>query len=191
MTIDLINQDVGNSVLFYGKESDTNFVMKQIYEKMKQNDKFLCSWHNAELIKTPIDFFDPILKSKYGEEYNSFREEEWFKKGMGELIGRNIDSSKINHQKLPLIFIEGIENLFFNMDYYLTELDRINFNPNDETLKTKYGNFGNTLRKGLFTPHNGIIYGSVKDKNSKEYNYTLGNYDYLFYVDNFMKFQLE
>jgi len=117
-----------NHVLLYGKHEDTLAVLQGIYKKAKRNKTFLCSWHDASKIINPMDFFEPILKLKYGKKYEALKEKDWFKElvvkntmdgvfKLTEFCGKEKDSKFPNARKLPIFFINGIEDLFFKFDY--------------------------------------------------------------------------
>ena len=117
-----------NHVLLYGKHEDTLAVLQGIYKKAKKDKTFLCSWHDSSKIIKPMDFFEPILKLKYEKKYNELKEKDWFKElvakntmdgvfRLTEFCGKEKNSKFRNARKLPIFFIDGIENLFFKFDY--------------------------------------------------------------------------
>ncbi len=188
-----------NHVLLYGKPERTLPVLQGVYERAKKREEFLCSWHDASKITQPMDFFEPILRLKYGSEYESLREKSWFKElavrdnkdgvfQLARFCGREKDSKNPHLRKLPLIFIKGIEELFFTMDYgHLDEEGRKKlmnyFTPFTELPLPK--GFGDCLRGYLHQTGNGICYGSVMNTKRMEVAATLLNYQYLFYGENF------
>jgi|GEM_PF-6141684 len=188
--------------LLYGKPDQTLEVLKEIYQRIKAKNEFLCTWHDASAITKPMDFFEPILRLKYGEEYNSLKEKSWFKdyvardemSGVFQLArfcGKDEDPDRPNTRKMPVIFIDGIEELFFKMDY-----GHLNKKDLKRVLNGKYMNrplsrgFGNCLRGHLHQAGTGIFYGRVRDDKGMQYQTTLGNYDYLFYRGNFREFEV-
>jgi hypothetical protein len=179
-----------NSVLLYGKPELTSHVLKTIYEIAREKPEFLCSFHDASQITNPMEFYEPILRLKYGDEYDLLKEEKWFKTMISKHEGRGVfelaalcrketKSKNPNHRKLPVIFIDGIEQLFFNMDY-----DINNTNDWDK-------GFGNNLRGELHQENSAVFYGTVRNANGIEFAKTLGRYDYLFYAENFMQYPVE
>ncbi len=168
--------------------------------QQKREKNVLCSWHDASAIAQPMDFFEPILQLKYGNEYDSLKEHSWFKKlleskeGSGifqlaGLCGREEGSANPNARRLPVIFIDGIEELFFKMDYsHLDEEGRKKLLTGDLMKVPGDKGFGNCLREYLNQnlAAKGLFCGSVKNTGGIEYRATLGNYHYLFYCGNFM-----
>jgi hypothetical protein len=161
---------------------------KQVFSRVQLEGRYLCTWHDASLIRTPLDFFEPVLKLKYGSQY------ETLKRQLEDLRRRNIfelarfcgSDSEFHDGKMPLIFIDRIEELFFNLDY----------GPLDDRVKQKLLNsdfleqpisqgFGNALRAHLHQEQRGLFFGIVRNTESFEFLATLGNYHYLFYEENF------
>ncbi len=188
-----------NNVLLYGKPEDTLSVLSGVYERATKKEEFLCSWHDASTITCPMDFFEPVLQLKYGDEYNLLREKLWFKDlvarsdrsgvfQLAGLCGREKASKNPNPQRLPLFFIDGIEELFFKIDYgHLEEESRKNVLTGDfmdQQLLPR--GFGDCLRGYLHQTGNGIFYGTVRDSRGIKFQATLGNHYYLFYNENFM-----
>lgn len=182
-----------NSVLFYGESELTGRLLNQVYSMAKEKENLLCSFHDASLIKQPMDFFEQILQLKYGDKYENLKEKDWFKKItekedldisdfhiLAGLCARERKSDNPNYRKLPVIFIDGIEELFFNMDYG-------HFNKKElEQIFTQWDKgFGTALRSGLHQTLDGVFYGSVRKTDGIEYAETLGRYHYLFYAGNF------
>ena len=185
-----------NHVLLYGKHEDTFAVLQGIYERAKKDKTFLCSWHDASKIINPMDFFEPILRLKYEKGYEVLKEKDWFKEliekntmdgifKLTEFCGKEKNSKFQNARKLPIFFIDGIEDLFFKFDYsHLDEEGRkklLSINFLEQPLPK---GFGNHLRN-LHQSGKGIFYGLVKNTESLEFKSTLGNYNYLFYNENF------
>ena len=190
-------QNGGGSVLFYGTPEDTLAVLREIYERAKKNEEFLCSWHDASKINQAMDFFEPILQLKYGVEYNSFKKGYSFKylasrkdmDGVFQLAsfcGQEKDSKNPNARRLPIFFIDGIEELLFKIDYgHLTWADKLKLldkNPYERPLSK---GFGKCLRGHLHQTTKGIFYGTVKTEEGIQYMATLGNVHYQFYAGNF------
>lgn len=190
-----------DSVLLYGEPQNTSAVLKGVYSAAKNNHSFLCSWHDGAKIAQPMDFFGPILKLKYREEYGAIKEKKWFKDltakdstnvfALASLCAQEKGSADVQKAKTPLIFIDGIEDLFFNMDF--GHLDKKEakkiFGLNFLDQPTPKG-FGNNLRAHLHQSGLGIFYGSVLNPKSMQCNATLNNYHYLFYSENFRAFTL-
>jgi hypothetical protein len=194
--------DKKESVLFYGKRENTLALMKGIYDIVKLKEEYLCSWHDASTIIHQLDLFEPILKLKYGNEYTLMKETSSFKKlydkknakeflNMGdvsrlvELCGQEIHSDDSNKRKLPVIFIDGIDELFFKMDYaHLDEAGLEKLFTGNYLERPHHKGFGNCLRD-LHQYGTAIFYGIVKDKDSVAYRATLGDSRYLFYAENF------
>lgn len=194
---DLFNRGQ-NHILLYGEKERTLAVLRGVYEKAKERDDFRCSFHDASAISDPMDFFEPVLSLKYGPEYQSLKEEPWFKEllhnlehdGFGALadLCKREDKSIISAaRKLPVIFIDGIEELFFNMDYdHLDEKGRHQLLTGGFMDQPLSRGFGNALRSCLHQTGQGIIYGTVRNTDGIKCAATLENYHYLFYKENFM-----
>lgn len=192
-----------NHLLLYGKPEDTLSVLKSVYERATKRGEFLCSWHDASTITCPMNFFEPVLQLKYGEEYNLLREKLWFKDlvarndrsgvfQLAGLCGREKASKNPNARRLPLFFIDGIEELFFKLDYgHLDEESRKNVLSGDfmDQHFLPRG-FGDCLRSHLHQTGTGIFYGTVRNSGGIQFQATLGNYYYLFYDENFMNHTL-
>src|SRR3989339_534970 len=141
-------------------------------------------------------FLEPILKLKYEKKYNELKEKDWFKElvakntmdgvfRLTEFCGKEKNSKFRNARKLPIFFIDGIENLFFKFDYsHLDEEGRKKLLSIDFWEQPLPKGFGNHLRN-LHQFREGIFYGLVKNTESLEFKSTLGNYNYLFYNGNF------
>ncbi len=180
-----------NSVLLYGKPEHTLAILTGVYERAKKKEEFLCSWHDASKITKPMDFFEPILRLKYGDGYESLREEEFFKRLVGRdghifqlarTCGRDESSESQNAQRLPVIFIDGVEELFFNMDYWHLSLEEINKVITSHLIEQPLPKgFGDCLRAHLHHTQRAIFYGTVRNEEGIQFKTTLGNYDYLFY----------
>lgn len=190
-----------NHVLLYGKPEETLVVLKGVFDRAKENEEFLCSWHDASKIAQPMDFFEPILRLKYGGDFDtrikdlvSPAQKQTAKNKIpkevmycAELCAREKNAKNRNARKLPIIFIDGIDELFFKMDYcHLDETGikkLLNRNFFEQPLPR---GFGNCLRARLHQTNNGIFYGAVWDYKSIQYRATLGNYHYTFFALNFM-----
>lgn len=188
--------DARNSVLFYGEPKLTKRILDKVYSLAKEKKELLCSFHDASLIKHPLDFFEPVLRLKYGDEYESLIKQSWFKDLMASndgrgifqlagLCGREENSENPNARRLPVFFIDGIEELFFNMDYGHIDKEEI-----EQILNSWDKGFGTALRSNLHQTHNGVVYGRVRNLDGIEYGATLGSYHYLFYAGNFRPFTL-
>jgi hypothetical protein len=206
-----------NHPLIYGNQEDSLEILERLYDLCNNREEFLCTMHDASKINTALDFFKPILKTKYGEEYKKyFEEENWFREiiknpnskdifELSEYCGMEKTSENLNHRKLPLIFIKGMEELLFKIEFAHSsprEIERlelmININPNAMSTKNymairdakyigipKTKGFGNHLRGHLHQFHKGIFLGTVKNEHGVEFKSTLGNYHYAFYEHNF------
>lgn len=189
-----------NSVLLYGEQKDTLKVMQDVYKKASNRGDILCSWHESSEIKKPMDFFEPILKLKYRERYNEMKKEKFFIEIVEEndlsCLAEMCQKGKgykgdSNKDKLPIFFINGIEELFFNMDYgHLDrkELER-RINTFDESLPFCQ-KFSSSLREQLHQTGKGVFYGIIKSTDSLDYRCTMAEYHYLFYADNFKPVRL-
>ncbi len=193
-----------DSVLIYGEPQDASAVLKGVYDVAKNSPQFLCSWHDAKKITTPFDFFEPILKLKYEAQYDALKEKKWFKDmaakdspnrfEFASLCAQEPNLKDLKDEKkrrMPLIFIDGIEELFFNMDFgHLDEKEIEKIFSIDFLEQPVAAGFGNNLRAHLHQSGLGIFYGSVLDPAGRKYNATLNNYHYLFYAHNFRQHTL-
>jgi len=170
------------SVLLFGNSEDTLKVLKKAYEELSKNNEFLCSYIQASEVKEPLDFFTPILKLKFGENYRDriksfFELHSKYPDRIGifhltDYCGQESEGKTENERKLPIIFVEGIEELLFKLDF-----------PNG--LNKREEGIGNSLRGGLHQTKKAIFCGNVKNDKSIAYKSTLGNYGYMFYEGNF------
>ena len=188
----------GNSLLFYGKPAETVAVMQEIYTFAKDTHSLSCSWHDASRIQHPLDFFDPILQLKYGSQYQRLDQfnqlKDLFSRNdktmpdisiLAELCQQEKQSPHLNAQKLPVIFVDGMEELLFRMDYaHLDAPEQKAFSKGVMEQPSPKG-FGNCLRANLHQTKRGVFCGTVKNPDSLQYQATLGNYNYLFYAENF------
>ncbi len=195
-----------NHVLFYGKRNPVLTLMKGVYTNAMTQENFLCSWHDATNINNQLDFFEPILKLKYDDDYTKIKNESEFlklyaKKDAGKLLdpedvtnlvnlcGQEKKSVISNARKLPVIFMDGIEELFFKMDFNLNKKDTTQLLSGRYMQGPSSNGFGNSLRN-LHQLGTGIFYGIVRNKDSLAFKATLGNYHYLFNGENFQKYYL-
>lgn len=188
-----------NSVLLYGRPDYALTILKDVYGRAKARDEFLCTWHDASAITKPMDFFEPILRLKYGDHYESLSENNWFKDSvsrndksgvfqLASLCGRENNTQDPNHRRTPVIFIDGIEELFFKMDFgHLNEdeVTKVMIAGSWERRPLPKG-FGDCLRGYLHQTRDGIFYGAARNYESPQFQATLGNPGYLFYALNFM-----
>jgi hypothetical protein len=206
-----------NHPLIYGNQEDSLEILEKLYSLCNNREEFLCTMHDAQKINNALDFFQPILKEKYGEEYKKyFKEEDWFKeiirnpnsKDVFSLVGfcgMEKISENLNHRKLPLIFIKGMEEFLFKIEFANSspkEIERLesilNINPDAMSTKDyiatrdahyigvpKTRGFGNHLRGNLHQSQKGIFIGTVKNEHGVEFKSTLGNCHYAFYEHNF------
>ncbi|MGV8087059.1 MAG: hypothetical protein ACP5N1_05510 [Candidatus Woesearchaeota archaeon] len=199
--------DIGNHPLIYGDKDHATSLLKGIYDKLNLSERFSCTYHDASNINHPLDFFDPILKLKYGSHYDRLRKDSEMIKiyknrddleisvnsisHLTHIVGEIRYFAKIPLKKKPLIFIDGIEELFFKMDYgHLNEKERgklFNVNFMDRPMNN---GFGDSLRI-LHQLGSASFCGVVRDTESIEFKATLGNYHYLFYSGNFMNYLVD
>ena len=87
------------------------------------------------------------------------------------------------------MFIDGIENLFFKMDYGHIDKEKQKKIPSSSIFDNSFRSkgFGDALRGRLHQEKKAVFYGIVRNPHSLSYECTLGDYHYLFYSDNFMK----
>ncbi len=191
--------DEKNSILLYGKPEKTLEVLKEFYNIISKRKEFLCSYYDASEIQNPLDFFVPILKLKYGDDYETEIKphieglsQDKNKRGildLAEICGQNLGSKILNERKFPIILINGIEELLFKLDFsHLKKSDYLKIPIAGSVISQE---FGDSLRKSIFGTKKGVFCGSVKDCESMEYRDTLGNYNYLFYSENFGTLQIE
>lgn len=220
--------------LFMGNKDKSLVVLKELYNRASQNSEYLCTFHDASKIKSAKDFFVPILKEKYGEEYNTFifgasgktvenvldeyDSPDFYNLNKGELfsskditniissIARNHSGKHENDKRFPLIFIDGIEELFFNLDYgNHADFLKLNFkdfsdgnrdSPElDKMFKILRSQKYTPIMRSLwnqFTEGDGArIHGVIRKYDGLESVCTLRNYDYLFYEGNFCPVQVD
>lgn len=186
-----------NHTLFYGKPKHTLEVLRKIYDFAGKRENLRCSWHDASKIKQPMDFFEPVLRLKYGEYYEQLAAHDWFKdyasriekSGVFQLASLCAQEDVSEHPtatKMPIFFIDGIEKLFFNMDYRNLDKQKLRM----VMTKASYDQplprgFGDCLRGYLHQTGKGIFFGSVRDTESIEFKTTMLNMGYLFYCGNF------
>lgn len=182
----------GKSFLLFGKPELTSAILRETYNKAKEKG-FLCSFHEASKISESMDFFEEILKMKYGKEYNSIKKEypfeQLYNKFKNDRMGLNglaseLCSIGIEKNNPLVIFIDGIDKLFFNMDY--SHLSEAKIKKLSKTHSYRPGQlFGNNLRSKFLQVEKGIIYGTVKNPKGIEYLTTLGTPGYACYNGNF------
>lgn len=185
-----------NHVILFGEYQRALILFRKIYERVQQRREFLCSWHDASRISQPMDFFEPVLRLKYGPKYDAMKKESWFKSMVQDNVfqlagfcGRENDSKDPNAQRLPVFFIDGLEELLFRMDFgYLGDNGgKSNFDFKDQPLSR---GFGDCLRGRLHQTNRAIFYGLVRNMESIDYRATLGNNNYMFYEKNFRTYYL-
>lgn len=164
-----------NSTIYFGRRKNTLELLKSIFSKLEESEEHNCTFHDARKIKTFDDFVDPIIEKKYGKE-----ELQRIKKEYSYLTERDPyiffswtkpeekNEKFPNIHKTPVIFIHGIEKLFYKFDK-----------------GDLFGRFGAVLRSTLHQTNMGVFCGTVFDPASRAYQETLGRYHYLFYLDNF------
>jgi hypothetical protein len=176
-----------NAVLLLGDPTRTFGVLKEAYSIMGARHEFLCSLHESSEIDSLGEFLNPILKMKYGEKYSSVKASVYSAQILNpeirempyliEMCGKSLEGKTENERKLPIIFIEGIEELFFKLDFPSgpSKLDR---------------GFGNCLRS-LWSARKANFCGTIKSKDSPAFLSTMENYDYLFYRRNFREIDVK
>lgn len=194
----LLSREYEDSMLFYGHPEQTTEVLQGIYSTMKKSERFRCTYHHASKIKRLMDFYEPILRLKYGDKYENIIEEEHIRKirdrnnprellVLTQFCAQEPRATEPQHRKMPLLLIEGIEELFFEREYgYLSEEEKQKLvNQRDLFEGTRSLGLGNSLRAYLHQSKRGIIFGTVKDENSIQYRITFGDYSYAFFQGNF------
>lgn len=187
-----------NHTLIYGNTENSFEILNKLYSLANKRKEFLCTMHDASEINTAFDFFKPILKAKYKKKYKKYLEEkEWFQEtikdpnsrevfSLSEYCGMDKNSGDFYMKKLPLIFIKGMENLLFKIDYgHLSQKDIKKILTKSYMDRPVSRGFGNHLRGNLHQAQKGIFIGTVENADGIEFKTTLGNYHYLFYADNF------
>jgi len=197
-------EEARNNFLLYGNPKKTSLMLREIYKQAQKREEFLCSWHNASKIKKPMDFFEPVLRLKYGKRYDTeIVAKPWFKelisrneKGgvfqLASLCGREENSKYPNEKKTPIFFILGMEELLFKMDYrHLNKTSLQKLLTGDFMEQPLPKGFGDCVRGSLHQTGKGIFYGTVRNPNNIKFRSTLGNYNYLFYCENFYNFFID
>lgn len=193
----------GSSVLLFGNSENTSKVLKKTYEELSEDNKFLCSCHHASLINSPLDFYTPILKLRFGKDYESklkyffeMQSKHPDKIRIFELTdycGQDLQGKTENERKLPIIFVEGFEKLLFKLDFpkLLKEEYKGALVPYSEGGIKSLG-FGDSLRHlQQAIPPKISICGTVKDHEGIECKTTLANRGYLFYSGNFTTIEIK
>ncbi len=202
-------------------------MLNELYKRASQNPQYLCTFHDASKIKSAKDFFVPILKLKYGEDYNDVLSylgdtvenildahdaldvkeycKDWMlSSAVDEIIrsiARNPNGKHENDKKLPLIFVDGLDTLFFNLDYgkhadflkanveVLSEehkIDETTVNKIEKILTLdKYTSRLRSKWHQVSQDKGARIHGLMRNNDSPECRYTLSRYDYMFYGGNF------
>ncbi|MFC1755261.1 hypothetical protein ACFL96_18050, partial [Thermoproteota archaeon] len=136
MDVELLCETIleGGSVLLYGKPEKTSDILKRVYKSLHEMYELLCSYHRAPEITDPLDFFEPILRLKYGDLYQE-KTELFFKMweqhpdkynilGLSKFCGQDLSGKTENEKRLPVIMIEGMERLLYKLDFsHLDESD--------------------------------------------------------------------
>lgn len=193
-----------NSILLYGEPELSLSILRIVYDTVKTRQEYRCSWHDASTITTAMQFFGPILRSKYGSSYRCLKREPTIKQCiarseagdfefLARLCGKEERSKVQCARKMPLIFIDGIEDLLFRIDYGHINKEEQKKIPSsaifDGSFRSK--GFGDALRGRLHQEKRAVFYGIVRNPDSLPYECTLGDYHYLFYSENFMKIRLK
>ena len=190
-----LNNPVVSSFLIYGELEEKQAILKGVYEEASKRDNLLCSFHDSSKIKTPLDFFEPILKLKWGQErYEKFKQSDYFKsldddeiRILAGLCGKEENSQNPQERKFPIFFIDGIEKFFFNMDYGHLSQDKESLLESEFShLNMHSKKFSESLRVRLKDELTGAFIGTVDDEQGIEYDLTLGTARYLFYAGNFI-----
>jgi len=188
-------------ILIYGNPKRQSFLKNLLYSHISRMDEFFCVYLESSEIETSLDFFLPILKKKYGDEYfeenivgvvdmfiDSDEEDDIF--NLAEMCGKEKVSDIANSDKMPVILIDGIEEVLFSLDYPGTDIDKSDIVLNNQKLSEDLG-FGKYVRKYLHQmADKAIVYGTVKNPDSIEYLLTLGNDKYQLYANNFLHIHL-
>ena len=189
-------------ILIYGNPKRQSFLMNHLSNSyISPTDEFFYIYLKSSEIETPLDFFLPILKKKFGEQYfeenvagvvdmfvGGGEEDEIF--SLSEMCGKEEISGIDNSDKMPVILIDGIEEVLFSLDHPGMCVDKSGIVLNDQKLSDDLG-FGRHLRKYLHQmADKAIVYGTVKDSDSIEYLLTLGNEKYQLYANNFLHLHL-
>ncbi|MCK4808972.1 MAG: hypothetical protein KAS90_05090 [Candidatus Aenigmarchaeota archaeon] len=188
-------------ILIYGNPKRQSFLKNLLYSHISRMDEFFCIYLESSEIKTPLDFYLPILKKKFGDEYfeenivgvvdmfiDSDEKEDIF--SLSEMCGKEKVSGIDNSDKMPVILIDGIEEVLFGLDHPGINVDKSCIVLNNQKLSDDLG-FGKSVRKYLHQiADKAIVYGTVKDPDSIEYLLTLGNEKYQLYANNFLHIHL-
>lgn len=205
--VDLISKDLldmpSTHTLIYGKPENTFEVLQGVYDVLVKREEFRCTLYNPSEINNPLDFFLPVIKMKYGEDYEQKAKPTVERilslasaNDLAGLCGREEHSSFPNARKTPVIFVDGIEQLLFKLDFPGLDkpfirryADMIRKRADEEhytpiELPMDKG-FGASIRARLHQNKAGVICGTVIDNASIDYAATLGNYNYMYYDQNF------
>ena len=127
----LLVQNKTNNLLI-GNPLKTSKILKRLYWDVSSNPNltqgFLLFYTRAEKIKTPSDFYRPLIELRGGEEKilelekiaDASLEEIYSKWEIISVInfcGKAEDGKTENERKTPIIFIENIENFLYEMDF--------------------------------------------------------------------------
>ncbi len=185
-------------VLVYGNPKRQSFLMNHLSNSyISPTDEFFYIYLKSSEIETPLDFFLPILKEKFGEQYyeehirsvvdmylDSDEKDSVFM--LAEMCGKEKVSGADNSDKMPVILIDGIEEVLFRLDYPETDIGKSDIGTGRQKLPDDLG-FGRHLRKYLHqVADKAVVYGTVKDSESIQYLLTLGNDKYRLDANNFL-----
>lgn len=192
-----ISDNLQSTLIFGGREK-TKELLGTVYEYAKGVDTVLAVYVDSSKIKTPKDFFECILKQKY----DILTEEQ-------KIIVDSLCSGKLDldadtvtnaihdlvalcgrqnkESKHSIIFIDGIDNLFFNLDYGHLDAESIERLLKDNAPHHSSSMIITSFRayRDEYTELSSFFYGTVWNRDSKEYKLTLENYHYPFNAMNF------
>lgn len=229
---DNLNRGINDWILLYGKPGETAYLLKDLLFPYFSNiDRYFCVYIDASNIETPLDFFVPILKEKYGDKYYDEEVRDLVKiyaEGnenyifkLSELCGQEKRIDIHNAAKMPIILIEGIEEVMFKLDYpeissdenkkrecytqmLNEEIKKMKDMENKKELfESEFSDvidyavlpnkkmFGNCIRADLQQFIKAIVFGTVRNPANIEYLATLQRPGYSLYKHNFHRVDLE
>jgi hypothetical protein len=179
LELELAKQTIseGGSLLLYGDYCQSLKILENLFNYFSQGNQFLCSMHDSSKIEKPLDLFEPILRLKYKNPnkliglYSTLGHIDH----IAEVCGMDLYGKTENERKMPLIFIKGIDELFFKFDF-----------PENQK---ESGTFGAGLRK-LHQADRAIFCGNIRNTDSLAYKKTIGTGSYLFYQGNFATLEI-
>ncbi|MEK6733982.1 MAG: hypothetical protein AABY27_02615 [Pseudomonadota bacterium] len=159
-------------------------MLRELHKDVNVSNQFHTVLYSYQEINTVFDFFNPILKLKYAEEYDSMINDSDFDRNDVYILSELCIEKEVNHKK-PLVFIEGLEKLLFKLDYSHFDEETVK-----KVLRNSYNapapiGLGNSILASWHQTGESIVYGTVYNTYSKEYRATLGNFSYLYNAHNF------